>query len=328
MGAAYFAGEQDESSDLSAFLGLGKFSDQQQSVGIFGEATLAATSRLRLTAGGRWQQDAQDRAGRLGRVALDYDKTFSAFLTKTELAYDLSEQLVVGLGARRGFNPGGTTISFTTGAVDEFDAETLWSYEMFSRLSLAGGELMLAGNLFYTDFDNAQRPLISLVTLPSGRTVESTQFSNAPSAESYGLELEGVWTPDPALKVRASVGLLATEITATLRPNDPILNKAFQRSPRFSGALGVELRPIDPVRLNLNLRYHSGYFSNDANTPAFKVASGAVINARASYDLGPASVFAYVRNVGDKTYKLWQFRPRNASLGDPREYGLGLEMRF
>ena len=159
MGAAYFAGEQDESSDLSAFLGLGKFSDQQQSVGIFGEATFAVAPRLRLTAGGRWQQDSQDRAGRLGRVALDYDKTFSAFLTKTELAYDLSEQLVVGLGARRGFNPGGTTISFTTGAVDEFDAETLWSYEMFWRQSLAGGELMLAGNLFYTDFANAQRPL-------------------------------------------------------------------------------------------------------------------------------------------------------------------------
>ena len=328
VGAAYFAGEQDESSDLSAFLGFGRFSDQQQSVGIFGEATLAATSRLRLTAGGRWQHDAQDRAGRLGRVALDYDQTFSAFLAKTELAYDLSEQLVVGLSARRGFNPGGTTISFTTGAVDEFGAETLWSYEMFWRQRLAGGALMLAGNLFYTDFDNAQRPLINLVTLPNGRTVESTQFSNAPSAESYGLELEGVWTPDPALKVRASVGLLETEITATLRPNDPILNKAFQRSPRFSGALGIELRPIDPVRLNLNLRYHSGYFSNDANTPAFKVAAGAVINARASYDLGPASVFAYVRNVGDRTYKVWQFRPRNASLGDPREYGLGLEMRF
>ena len=80
-------------------------------------------------------------------------------MAKTELAYDLSEQLVVGLGARRGFNPGGTTISFTTGAVDEFDAETLWSYEMFWRQSLAGGALMLAGNLFYTDFDNAQRPL-------------------------------------------------------------------------------------------------------------------------------------------------------------------------
>ena len=90
----------------------------------------------------------------------------------------------------------------------------------------------------------------------------------------------------------------------------------------------MELRPIDPFRLNLNLRYHSGYFSNDANTPAFKVDAGAVINVRASYDFGPASVFAYVRNVGDSTYKVWQFRPRNASLGDPREYGLGLEMRF
>ena len=327
-GVSYFTSDQDESSDLSAFLGFGDFNDKQHSVGIFGEVTFDVTSKLHFTVGGRWQQDSQDRAGSLGRISLDYDETFSAFLTKTELVYHLNDQMLVGLTARRGFNPGGTTISFTTGAIDEFDEETLWNYEMFSRAIFASGELILSGNLFYTDFDNAQRPLISVVTLPNGRSVESTQFSNAPSAESYGLELEGVWTPNPVLKVRASLGFLETEITETLLPGDPILNKEFQRSPGFSGALGVQIRPIDPLKLNLNARYYSDYYSDDSNTPAFKIDSETIIDAKLSYDFGQVSVFAFIRNASNRNYRIWQFRPRNASIGDPREYGFGLEARF
>ena len=90
----------------------------------------------------------------------------------------------------------------------------------------------------------------------------------------------------------------------------------------------MQIRPIDPLKLNFNARYYSDYYSDDANTPAFKINSETIIDAKASYDFGQVSVFAFIRNASDRNYQVWQFRPRNASIGDPREYGFGLEARF
>lgn len=328
VGASYFVADQDESSDLSAFLGFGVFDDRQHSVGLFGELTYDLTRKLHLTAGGRWQQDTQDRSGTLGPVALDYDKTFNEFLPKAELAYDVHDDMVIGASVRKGFNPGGTTVSFTTGNIDEFDAETLWSYELFSRASLADGDLILSGNLFYTDFNDAQRALISSVTLPGGVTAESTEFANAPSAKSYGLEVESLWQAAPSVQIRAALGYLKTEITDTLLPNDPILGKEFQRAPRLTATVGVSAQPSDRLALDFIMRHNSSYFSDDANTEAFKIGSVTTFDAKATYDLGSVSAFAYVRNLTDKDYQVWQFRPGNSSLADPREFGVGLESTF
>lgn len=328
MGVSYFAANQDETSDLSAFLGFGNFTDRQRSLGVLGEATLDVTPRLHVTIGGRWQQDQQERVGALGFAALDYDETFDAFLPKAEVSFDVTDDVVIGATARRGFNPGGTTISFVTGDIDEFGQETLWSYELFSRASLFDNDLVLSTNLFFTKFTDAQRPLITFVTLPGGGTAETTQFANAPSAESYGLEFEGVWSANDYLQIRATIGYLETEITETLRPNDPILGQEFQRAPRISGTLGLSLQPVEPLTLDLSARYNTSYFSDDANTPAFKIDSRTILDAKATYDFGPVSAFAFVRNATDKTYQVWQFRPGNSSLGDPREFGGGLQARF
>lgn len=328
LGISYFAADQDEASDLSAFFGFGDFNDKQHSTGIFGEVTIDVLPQLHLTLGGRWQEDQQQRSGTLGPAALDYDETFDEFLPKAEIAYDLQDNLVIGATARKGFNPGGTTISFTTGDIDEFAAETLWSYELFSRATLADGDLILLGNLFYTDFSDAQRPLITLVELPGGGTAESTQFENAPAAESYGLEIESAWTVNPSLLIRASLGYLQTEITKTLLPDDPINGKEFQRSPEYTAVLSFSYRPIDPLTLDLSARYNSGYYSDDANTEAFEIDEVTVIDAKATYSFGAVDIYAFVRNATDEDYQVWQFRPGNSSLGDPREYGVGLETRF
>lgn len=328
LGASYFSSDQDETSDFSAFFGLGGFVDRQYSVGVFGEARFDLASRLLMTLGGRWQQDKQDRSGSLGPVSLDYKQTFSAFLPKAEIAYDLRDDVVLGVMARKGFNPGGTTLSFVSGEVDEFDAESLWTYELFSRARLAQGDLILSGNLFVTDFTDAQRPLINIVSLPDGSTAEFVEFANAPSAESHGVEFEGVWAASPAIQVRAAIGYLKTEITETLEANDPVLGREFQRAPGLTGMLGLQLRPIEDLSLDLSARYNADYFSDDANNPAFAIESVTLVDARLAYDFGLFNTFAFVRNATDETYQVWQFRPGNSSLGDPREFGLGVEAHF
>lgn len=68
-------------------------------------------------------------------------------------------------------------------------------------------------------------------------------------------------------------------------------------------------------------------FQHDLNTPAFRIGKATVVNARAAHDLGRFTLSAHVRNLFDNFYLTSQFSPTFATAGDPREIGLGLEMR-
>lgn len=320
--------ESEETIDLSAFIGFGDFTDDQKSLGLFGEATFALTPRLFLTGGARYQRDTQDRFGALAGFTVDYDRSFDAFLPKLALAYDLSDDVRVGAIAARGFNPGGTTISFETGFQDTFEQETLWNYELYARTSLMGGRLRLNANLFYTDYKDAQRPQTRVGVRPDGSEVLETDIDNAPKARSYGVEVEAAWAPSRRFALRAGLGLLDTKIQRTLDPVDPILGKEFSRAPHLSAALGASWSPLAALTLDAQARHNADYFSDDANTRAFRIQGVTVADAKASYAFGRFTAFAFVRNAFDELYLTSSFGDFPAPLGDPREYGVGLEARF
>jgi iron complex outermembrane receptor protein len=331
-GVYAFRSDQTEFIDLSAFLGLGDFTDEQESLGLFGEISVRPAPRLELTGGLRYQRDQQDRQGFLGTPAfgftVDYQRSFEEWLPKVSLAYEISDDLRVGLLAQRAYNPGGTTISFTTGQQDTFEEETLWTYELFARARTLGGRLTLNGNLFLTDFTNSQRPITTVVTRPNGTQELETQIDNAPSARSYGAEIELGFAATPRLNLRAAIGLLETEIEEALDPADPILGKEFQRAPNFTGVLAVDWRPIDPLRLSAQVRHNGGYFSDDANTPALAIDGSTTVDARAAYEAGPFTAFVYARNLFDDFAVTQLYAPDFGTANDPREIGAGIELRF
>ena len=324
--------DQEERIDLSAYLGLGDFTDEQHSFGVFGEATWTLTERFSLTAGARYQRDNQDRLGFLGTTAfgfaVDYDRTFDAFLPKAALAYALSPVVTIGATAQRGFNPGGTTISFETGRQDVFDQETLWNYELFVRSSHLDGRLTLNANAFYTDFTDSQRALVNVITRPDGSRAFETQIANAPRADSYGLEAEAAWTATPRLSLRAALGLLDTRIEEALDASDPIVGQEFQRAPHLTASAGVSWRPVDGLALDAQLRLNSDYFSDDANTRALAIDGATVLDAKASYSWGGFTAFAYARNAFDEFHLTQLYAPDFGTVGDPQEIGFGIEARF
>ena len=332
-GVHYLTLEQNQFIDITGLgIGSGGFDDRQRSLGLFGEATWRPAPRLSITGGLRYQRDHQDREGQVGPVGpgitIDYDERFDAWLPKVSLAYELAENATIGLLVQRAFNPGGTTVNLATRRQDNFDAERLWSYEAFMRASFADGRGTLAGNLFYNDIEDAQRPQTIEFIAPNGMPFTTTEVANAPSAESYGLELELGWRASGRLAIRLGIGLLETNVRRTLVFSDPLRDKAFQRSPNFSAAAAVDWQPIDDLRLSAQLRTSSDYFSDDANTPARRIDGPTVVNARAAYALGPVTMFGYVRNAFDAFYLTHLFNPTFGTAGDPREFGLGVEARF
>ena len=323
--------DQVEFIDLSAFLGLGNFTDEQNSFGLFGEIAVKPVPRLTLTGGLRYQRDKQDRLGFLGTPAfgfgVDYDRSFDAFLPKASLAYEVSDAVNIGLLAQRAFNPGGTTISFETGLQDQFDQETLWNYEAFVRARVSE-DIQLNANLFYTDFNDAQRSTTTVGTRPDGTPVLITDVGNVPAARSYGAEIELDARLDPTFSVRLGVGLLDTKITRTPDRQDPIRGGDFARAPKFSASAAIDWRPIENLRFDAQLRTNTRYFSDDANTPALRIGGSTNIDAKLSYTFGSVIASAYVRNAFDDFQLTTLFSPDFGTANDPRNYGISLEARF
>jgi len=330
LGLHWLKTDLDQFIDLTRVFGIGEFVDDQHSLGLFGEVELKPVPRVTIIAGLRHQRDRQDRDGLLGNpffpAVVDFDRTFKAWLPKLSLSYDFSDQITAGLLVQHAYNPGGTTINFDTGLQEEFGQESLWSYELFGRASLFRGKLWLTANLFRNDFGNAQRAEQRAFTIPGQGTAFWFLIYNVPTARSQGLEASVDWRVTDRLRARGGLGLLRTRIDDDAP--GPFAGNQFGRAPKFSASAALEWRPADRLQLNADIRHHSGYFSNDLNTPALRVDKATVVNARAAYDLGQITLSAYARNLFDNFYLTSLFNPTSATAGDPREIGVGLEVDF
>ncbi len=318
--------------DLTNFTGsIGQFRDHQRSFGAFAEAELALTDRLSVTGGGRYQTDRQRRVGGLtGFVSgtIDLDARFSASLPKVSASYALTPRLKTGLLVQKAYNPGGGTLALDTGALDAFKAEHLWNYEAFLKGDPGSSGVSLGANLFYNDIRNAQRAVAIPIILPDGDRDFLIRYNNVPRAASYGAEVEVGWRATRSLRLGAAVGLLRTRIRSRENSDGEIIGREFERSPRFTAAASADWSPAERVRLSAQLRHHSGYFSDDFNLPELRVRRGTIVDAKASYDLGPFTLFGYVRNLFDRLQVSYRVDPDVANLEDPRSLGIGVEGRF
>lgn len=316
--------------DLTRVAGIGEFVDDQQSVGLFGEVDLNPAPRLTLTAGLRYQRDRQNRAGLLGTpsfpAGVDFKGNYDAWLPKLVLSYDFSERISGGLLVQRAYNPGGVTINFDAAQQREFDQESLWSYELFGRATLSDGQLWISANLFLNDFKDAQRAEPRALTIPGQGMAFWALIHNLPEARSRGLEAAVDFRATDRLKLGGRIGLLRTEIGDDAPAS--FANNVFGRAPRFTGTALVEWRPIDGLCINADIRHHSGYFSDDLNTQAFRIDKATVVNARVAYEANRLTISAYARNLFDRFYLTSIFSPAFATAGDPREIGVGMEARF
>ena len=318
--------------DLSRFIGLGDFDDEQRSIGLFGEVTLQPLARTTVTAGLRYQWDRQQRGGSIGipgnQVPLDYDHSFSAWLPKLSIAYDFTDDIRGGVLIQRAYNPGGITLQLDTGEHESFDEETLWNYEAFARARLAGGKLNLSGNLFYTAMRDAQRFSFFAVSLPGVPPVTLAHIFNVPRARSYGAEITAEWRASERLSIRTAFGLLDTKITKTDSSSAVFQGREFARSPGLTVSGGFDWQPMDPLRLSAQVRHHGSYFSDDTETVTVRVESATLVDARAAWTSGKLTFFGYVRNPFD-TFRLRSlFNPTLATPYEPREAGIGIETRL
>lgn len=314
--------------------GPSTFRDRKSNLGIYSELNWRIDDRWTLSGGLRYQRDHIRRTGDVSPLFansdVDYDRTFDEILPKLSLSYQVNPDWMVGGMISKGYNPGGVSLDFA-GSKDwtDFDAETVWNYELFTRAELLEGTLFLTGNLFYMDYKNAQH---NISTLVDGQSY--VQTVNAQDAESYGLELALDYRPIDSLTLRGSLGLLHTEFTR-FEQMPAYEGNEFARAPGKMFSLGASWDATDRLNLGGQVRYIDGYYSNTANTPTYEVDGFTLVDVNASYRINDrVEVYGYVNNLLDEHAPTLLEPARGdvvftqASLTAPRMVGLGLRGRF
>ncbi|MCG7519847.1 TonB-dependent receptor [Ruegeria sp. Ofav3-42] len=308
------------------------FDDRKDNLGIFTDITYRFAERWSLTGGLRFQQDKIKRTGtsNLARDALDYNETFSDWLPRLSLAYDITDTATVGALISKGYNPGGVSLNFRSGEYVPFEKETVWNYELFGRAQLLDNSLFLTGNLFYSDFTDAQRFVV--VSIPG--LVGQAMTVNAEKAKSYGLEVGLDYRPIDTLRLTGGLGLLRTEVTEFTSASVDFLGNEFSNSPSYMLTLGADWDFAPDWTLGGTVRFTDGYFSTDDNDPQLAVSSYTVADLRLSYrPRDDIEVFGYVNNLFDERGPT--LKRTNRTIGgvegellEPRYFGFGVRKTF
>ncbi len=125
----------------------------------------------------------------------------------------------------------------------------------------------------------------------------------------------------------ANLGLLETELESFSLSSDSVEGNEFAKAPNLTSALGVRYELYNNLEFSAQGRYTSDYFSDDLNSSTLEVDDYFVADIQLSYRYKNLRTFAFVTNLFDEFYVTENFGSL-AYVGDPREFGAGIEVKF
>jgi outer membrane receptor protein involved in Fe transport len=168
---------------------------------VFGQLYWDLTSALRATFGLRYgEQDftlddlfSEDALGSLAHV----EGSFDDLSPKVALDWQLDDDTLLYASIARGYRAGGANIDTSLGTdptfTREFDADSIWNYELGAKTTLWDRKLTINAAVFYIDWSDIQidQPIVDLIL------GEEFQFivKNGEDAHSYGVEADIYVTP-------------------------------------------------------------------------------------------------------------------------------------
>jgi iron complex outermembrane receptor protein len=203
--------------------------------GIFGEAYFEFNDRLKLTLGGRYNNDKKfvrarttfanallpigttDANPALNGGAADFDATrtgiqpwaedrvsYQRITGRAVLDYKITDDNLIYASYSRGYKSGGINppLSPLFAVPTTFNPETVDSFEIGSKNTFGNGALRLNVTGFYYKYKDLQLT----------RIVARTSVNDNISANIYGVEAEAVISPTPAFVINANFSYLKTEV--------------------------------------------------------------------------------------------------------------------
>lgn len=365
--AAYLPGAADAIDELTGESGLGEAIipgdlvfvtntlTQTEELAFFGELTWQINDVWSATVGGRWYDtkitavNASDGFANSGPSSYDEKQSESGFNPKYLVQAQLNDDWNIYGSAAKGFRVGGVNGNLPSGlcgpeldalGIDPsnattFDSDSLWSYELGFKSTLADNRVTLNGAVFFIDWSDVQQ---------FNRLACGFQFTaNAGAAESTGFELELASAPMEGLTLSAAIGYTDAEITDDGGVAGVAVGDKVQGVPDWTGTLSAQyLWPTfgdwdGLARGDFNY-YGDSYSANNESVGADARLreSWTGLNLRAGIVNERWDLILFVDNVTDERASLADSRSIAAEtpgrqrlvVTRPRTWGIEARMRF
>ena len=259
------------------------------------------------------------------------------------LRYRPSDDAMYYLSVSEAFRSGGysSAVIFSQEALEPYDSETLRSYEVGMKLSLADNRVRFNTSAFFYDFEDFQATFVRA-------TEASARLQNAGDVEIIGLEASLDWIPVDNLTIGAGLSLLDSEIVKTdvvLPPLDggpeaTIEGNEIPNAPSvsFSGRIRYQW-PVSgtlATAIQTDFSYVDEHFLEPNNRRYLSEDGYFIANARLSLlsQDNRWEVSAWVKNLGDEEYRTaaqdlaLSLGFSEIVVGVPTTWGLEFEYRF
>ncbi|MEM1152409.1 MAG: TonB-dependent receptor, partial [Pseudomonadota bacterium] len=259
------------------------------------------------------------------------EASFTEFLPKLGLAYDINELTTISAVYQRGYRSGFTgSDAANNGAIYTVDPEYADSFELGFKTRSDDGRWNFGATGFFTRYTD-QQIAQSGTRQVAGATVPFARTLNAGESTSIGLELEGQYDFGNGLSVFGSVGLLRTEFDTLVVNGVDLSGNEFPEAPSLTASLGFAYNHDSGFFATANAAYTDSFFSNGSitNDPTQFLSHYWVVNASAGFERDHVKATVFVDNVFDEEYITGITRGgAEASLGAERRMGAEVRVSF
>lgn len=282
---------------------------------------------LKFTAGLRWQyvnRKAEIKTV-MGDTTLFSDKpneTWTEFLPKVVLSYDITDDHMVYAGVNRSFLPGGFSRQVIPGVTDiTYKPQYAWNYELGAKTTWLEKRLNANLVLFYSKIKDMH--VLSWDIVAGGPVA-----TNAGAVTSYGAEFEATMRFTPKLLGRASVGYTHAEFDEF----DSIIfgdnsGRDVHYTPEYNGNVSMVYRGENGFMGQVSVLHIGEMYWDAANNESQEAVT--TVDAKIGYELDAFDVYLYAKNLFDERYLTVHEVFANYSLVAPsREFGLQLVYRW
>ncbi|CAN5204826.1 TonB-dependent receptor [soil metagenome] len=326
------------------------------SVSGFGEVTIPLGASTTITAGARYTNDQRSITGQTVVVGSNVPGSTNVIVAlpvgngdfkeskptwRVSLNHNFTPEILGYISYNRGFKSG----NFNTVAPSDpaFNSEVIDAYEVGAKTTFFDHRLRFNAAAFYYKYDNLQLNQLS------GSSLRTT---NAGAAEIKGVDVDGEFAVSSNLRLRFGAALLDAEYsdytgaqwsvrnpngTTTIGsggPNGDLTGNSLTRSPKATfniGAFGTFPLGDGKIEANGTYVYNSGFYWEPDNR--LKQRSYGLVNGQIGWtpDTGRWGVKAFVKNLFDKEYSVWQVATTNGDLyapAPPRTFGGELSFKF
>jgi len=323
--------------------------DEFKQVAGFGEASFKATEKLTLTAGLRYFHYEKTVTGGTDMpwelIGATYRPTASVkskengWLTKFNVDYAFTRDIMIYAQASQGFRPGGANqVIGLAETLTPYTADKLWNYEFGAKTAFFNRRLYVNGALYQIDWSNMQ---------VSGRTLNNAYsfISNAGAARIRGAEMEVSTRPAPGLEIGANASYIDAKLTedqiSSVVSAPGRAGDRLPYIPHFTGSVSIEYkRPVSGdlsavARADVNY-VGASYSEFRANNPLrIRMDDYSLANLRVGIEgeAGKWGAYLYVSNLFDATAinrASQSSTPNSYSVTSalPRTFGLSVNTSF